>query len=131
MLSSSVATSPAVRPIGPGVSWKCTSGENPARLISPGVTQNPKRLQNAGGPRMPPPVSSPIPTSPKFAATPAAVPALEPPGSRPRQYGFLVWPVIDEEENHPAAKSHIAVLARMIAPASLSFATTVASESGT
>jgi hypothetical protein len=81
--------------------------------------------------RIDPPVSSPIPTSPKLAATPALVPALEPPDSRSRRYGFLVWSVIDEEENHPAAKSHIDVLARMIAPASLSFATIVASESGT
>ena len=82
MLSSSVATSETVRPIGPGVSWKCTRGENPARLISPVVTRKPKRLQNEAGTRMDPPVSSPIPTSPKFAATPAAVPALEPPDSR-------------------------------------------------
>jgi hypothetical protein len=82
MLSSSVATSATVRPIGPGVSWKCTSGENPARLISPVVTRRPKRLLNEAGIRMDPPVSSPIPTSPKFAATPAAVPALEPPDSR-------------------------------------------------
>ncbi len=80
---------------------------------------------------MDPPVSSPIPTSPKLAATPAAVPALEPPDSRLRSYGFLVWPVIDEDENHPAAKSHKAVLARMIAPAFLSFLMMVASDFGT
>src|SRR5580704_16738749 len=107
MLSSSVAISATVRPIGPGVSWKCTRGEKPARLISPVVTRKPKRLLNEAGILMDPPVSSPIPTSPKFAATPAAVPALEPPGSRAGSYGFLVWPVRDEEENQPAAKSHM------------------------
>ena len=85
----------------------------------------------AAGIRIDPPVSSPIPTSPKLAATPAAVPALEPPDSRSGAYGFLVWSVSDEDENQPAAKSHIAVLARMIAPASFNFATTVASSSGT
>ena len=58
------------------------------------------------------------------------VPALELPDSRSRAYGFLVWSVSDEDENQPAAKSHIAVLARMTAPASFNFATTVASFSG-
>ena len=72
-------------------------------------------------------MSSPIPTSPKLAATPAAVPALEPPDSRSGAYGFLVWSVSDEDENQPAAKSHMAVLARMTAPASFNFAITVAS----
>jgi hypothetical protein len=43
----------------------------------------------------------------------------------------LVWSVIDEEENQSAAKSHMAVLARMTAPAFLSRAMTVASASGT
>src|SRR3981189_2347526 len=83
MLSSSFATSATVRPIGPGVSWKCTSGEKPARLISPVVTRRPKRLLKDAGIRMDPPVSSPIPTSPKLAATPAPVPALDPPDWRP------------------------------------------------
>src|ERR1700679_1716805 len=104
MLSRSFARSATVRPTGPGVSWKWTSGEKPARLIRPVVTRRPKRLLNDAGMRIDPPVSSPIPTSPKLAATPALVPALEPPDSRLRQYGFLVWPVIDEEENQPAAK---------------------------
>jgi len=37
--------SSAVRVIGPGVSWRVTSGERPVRLISPVVTRIPKRLQ--------------------------------------------------------------------------------------
>src|SRR5450755_1481583 len=131
MLSSSVARSATVRASGAGVSWKCTSGEKPARLIRPVVTRRPKRLLNAAGIRIDPPVSSPIPTSPKLAATPAAVPALEPPDSRAGAYGFLVWSVTDDDENQPAAKSHIAVLARITAPASRSFVITVASVSGT
>src|SRR5580693_5456792 len=131
MLSSVAARSATVRATGAGVSWKWTSGENPARLISPVVTRRPNRLLYAAGIRIDPPVSSPIPTSPRLAATPAAVPALEPPDSRSGAYGFLVWSVSDEDENQPAAKSHIAVLARMIAPASFNFATTVASSPGT
>src|SRR5271167_4860107 len=110
MPSSSLARSGTDRAIGPGVSWKCTSGEKPARLIRPVVTRRPKRLLNDAGMRIDPPVSSPIPTSPKLAATPAAVPALEPPDSRSRAYGFLVWSVTDEKENQPAAKSHMLVL---------------------
>ena len=123
--------SETVRPIGPGVSWKCTSGEKPARLISPVVTRRPNRLLNEAGMRIDPPVSSPIPTSPKLAASPAAVPALEPPDSRVGAYGFFVWSFIEEKENQPAAKSHMAVLARITAPASFSLARTVASDSGT
>jgi hypothetical protein len=95
------------------------------------VTRSPKRLLNEAGIRMEPPVSSPIPRSPRFAATPAAVPALDPPDSRAGSYGFFVWPVTDEEENQPAAKSQSAVLARITAPTSLSFVTIVASASGT
>src|SRR6202046_5208579 len=131
MLSSVAARSATVLATGAGVSWKWTSGERPARLISPVVTRRPNRLLYAAGIRIDPPVSSPIPTSPRFAATPAAVPALEPPDSRSGAYGFLVWSVSDEDENQPAAKSHMAVLARMTAPASFNFATTVASFSGT
>ncbi|MCW2650951.1 MAG: hypothetical protein JWR32_1927, partial [Mycobacterium sp.] len=65
MVSSSSARSPTVRAIGPGVSWKWTSGEKPVRLISPVVTRSPNRLLNDAGMRIEPPVSSPTPTSPR------------------------------------------------------------------
>ena len=59
------------------------------------------------------------------------MPALDPPASCSRLYGFFVWSVIDEDENQPAAKSHIDVLAKRTAPESLSFAIRVASRTGT
>ncbi|SKZ62437.1 Uncharacterised protein [Mycobacteroides abscessus subsp. abscessus] len=91
MTTSSVAArSPTVLAIGPGVSWKCSNGEKPVRGISPVVTRNPNRLVNDDGSRIDPPVSSPMPTRHRFAVTAAAVPALDPPVSRSRSYGFLV-----------------------------------------
>ena len=128
--SSSFATSRTVRPIGPGVSWKCTSGEKPARLIRPVVTRSPYRLLNEAG-------SGPTPRCPRRPHQ-SEVGCYS--HGRPRTgtarltcsaYGFLVWSVIEENENQPAAKSHIAVLARITAPASLSLVTIVASDSGT
>jgi hypothetical protein len=91
----------------------------------------PNRLQFADGTRIEPPVSSPIPIVPRLAATPAPVPALEPPGSLSRSYGFFVCPPADEYPNHEAAKSGRFVLARTTAPASLRFSVTVASVVGT
>jgi hypothetical protein len=131
MASSSVAASVTVRAMGPAVSWKTTRGDMPARLISPGVTRTPTRLQKLAGKRIEPPVSSPMPTVARFAATAAAVPALDPPGSRSVSYGFSVLPLADECPNHDVAKSGRVVLPRMIAPASLSLATTVESVAGT
>ena len=83
MTSRTTAASVTVRAIGPGVSWKCTSGEKPVRLTSPVVGRNPNRLVNEAGSRIDPPVSSPMPTRARSAATaaagaragPAAVPA--------------------------------------------------------
>ena len=70
--------------MGPAVSWNTTSGDMPFRLINPGVTRTPTRLVKLEGRRIDPPVSSPMPTRPRFAATALAVPLLEPPQSRSR-----------------------------------------------
>src|SRR5580704_7067721 len=91
----------------------------PVRLINPGVTRTPTMLLKLAGNRIEPPVSSPIPTKPRLAATAAAVPLLEPPHSRSVSYGFFVSPLRDEKPNHDVAKSGIDVLARINAPACL------------
>ena len=56
----------------------------PPRLVSPMVGRMPTRLVWDDGPRMELPVSVPSPTAPKLAATAAAVPPLEPAGTRSR-----------------------------------------------
>ncbi len=82
--------------MGPAVSRNSTSADTPWRLMSPGVTRTPTRLVNDAGTLMEPPVSAPMPTSPRLAARAAAVPLLEPPGSRSRSYGLRVTPETDE-----------------------------------
>ena len=131
MASSRSAASLTVRAIGPAVSRNETSADTPWRLMSPGVTRTPTRLLNDAGTLIEPPVSAPIPTSPRLAARAAAVPLLEPPASRSRSYGFLVTPDTDENENHDVAKSGSVVFARTMAPAFFSRAMTVASALGT
>ena len=66
------------------------SGTIPSRLVSPIVERMPTRLVCDAGPRMELPVSVPRPTAPKFAATAAAVPPLEPAVTRSSAYGLRV-----------------------------------------
>jgi hypothetical protein len=68
--------------MGPAVSWVSLSGTIPRRLTSPRVGRTPTRLLNAGGDRTDEQVSDPVPMVAKFAATPAAVPPLDPEGRR-------------------------------------------------
>src|SRR5580693_10620219 len=103
----------------------------PARLTSPGVGRSPTTPQNDAGTRMEPPVSVPTPATPKPAATAAAVPPLEPPGSRRGSCGLRVTPERDEWPCHDAARSGIVVLPITTAPAPRRRATTVASMLGT
>src|SRR5690606_18273773 len=56
------------------------AGETPLRGIRPNVGFSPKTPQQAAGILMDPPVSVPIATSAKDAATDAAEPLEEPPG---------------------------------------------------
>src|SRR5689334_5121351 len=72
------------------------------------------------GPRMELPVSDPNPTRPKFDATAAAVPPLDPAGTRSRPYGFFVVPRIELTVSSGLnANSAMLDLASTIAPASL------------
>ena len=77
-----------------------------------------------------PPVSPPIAAMAIPDATAAPLPLDEPPGSRLRSYGFLVVSFNEEVENQDAAQSGIVDFARMMAPASFSLRTSVASFSG-
>ncbi len=56
----------------------------PSRLVSPRVERMPTRARCDDGPRIELPVSVPRPATPKLAATPEAVPPLEPAGTRSR-----------------------------------------------
>ena len=82
--------SATVRAIGPAMSASRLSGTTPARLVSPIVERMPTSAWCDDGPRMELPVSVPSPTSPKLAATAAAVPPLEPAVTRSSAYGFFV-----------------------------------------
>src|SRR5688572_1934549 len=114
MTSSTVAASFTVRAIGPTVSMVGLDGNTPWRLTSATVGRSPTRLPTEAGPRMEPPVSSPIPTVAKLAAIPAPVPPDDPLAWRLRSYGFRIGP--DAEPAYPEANSPIVAFAMMIAP---------------
>ena len=78
---NSLATSSTVRPIGPGVSRWLSRGPMPVRLTKPTVGLSPTRLLMEDGARTLPPVSVPMPTVPKLAATATPVPPEEPPAA--------------------------------------------------
>src|SRR5262245_35717716 len=100
----------------------------PWRLTSGSGGRRPTRLPAAVGPRTDPPVSWPMPTVAKFAATPAPVPPDDPLGWRVGSYGFRIGPDIDPA--YPEANSPIVAFPMMMAPASRSLFTTVASRAG-
>ncbi len=97
----------------------------PARLTRPKVGLMPTVPHRLAGMRIEPPVSDPIATGTRRAATAAPEPPLEPPGTRVRSQGFFVGGV-----TLPQANSCILVLPTMIAPAARSLATTAESRRG-
>ena len=78
-----------------------------------------------------PPVSEPSAQTASPAATAAAAPPDEPPGTRVRSCGFLTAPKYDVSLVEPIANSSMLTLPTMGMPAALSFSTTVASNGGT
>ncbi len=76
---------------------------------------------------MEPPVSEPRAITASSAATAAAEPPLEPPGTVVKSQGFAVLKKAEFSVEEPMANSSILVLPIITAPFSLSFATTVAS----
>ena len=84
-----------MRVIGPIVSCVGFAGSMPKRLTSGTVGRSPTRLLTAAGPRIDPLVSSPIPTSPKLAATPDPVPPEDPLGLRVGSYALRMIPAAE------------------------------------
>jgi len=92
--------SSAVRARGPftgrsGGGWVGTPGGDGRRSVSdttPEVGLWPYTPQKCAGTRMDPPMSLPVASHARPAATAAALPPLEPPGVRVRSHGLLVVP---------------------------------------
>ena len=80
--ASAIAASSAVRAIGPVLSSSQSSGAMPAMLTRPRVGNTPTRPLVAAGMRIELPVSVPLPSTAKFAATAVTVPPDDPPGEK-------------------------------------------------
>ena len=87
----------------------------------------PTTPHSAAGWRIDPPVSEPNESAAKPAATAAAEPPDEPPGTRVVSSGFFVAPNAEFSVDEPIANSSRFVLPTGIAPASCSIDTTVPS----
>ncbi len=92
MAWKTATASATVRAIGPPMSRSKYSGTMPSRLVRPMVDRMPTSRLCDDGPRIEFPVSVPNPTAPMLDATAAAVPPLDPAGTRFSAYGFRVWP---------------------------------------
>ena len=99
----------------------------PAREMRPTVVLRPMTPQNAAGMRIEPPVSVPVASATRPAATAAAEPPLDPPGTRFRSHGFRVEPRAGFWVVMPQPNSCERVEPTMTAPAARSRATTVLS----
>src|SRR6185437_12385518 len=97
----------------------------PTRLTRPKVGFRPTMPQRLAGIRIEPPVSLPVAAMQKPAATAAAEPPEEPPGTRSVFHGLRVGGV-----TVPQAYSCVVVLPRKTAPALRSRATAAASTRG-
>src|SRR6202046_1370529 len=86
--------------------------------------------QQAPGWRIDPPVSVPRAATARPAATAAAEPPLEPPGTRSKATGFRTGPYAEFSLELPMANSSQFVFPRMTAPADSNLATAVASYGG-
>src|SRR5947199_8344618 len=90
----------------------------PQRLTRPYVGLTPTTPQNAAGCRTEPPVSEPSAMSTIPAATAAADPPLDPPGTRVGSIGFRAGPNALFSLDEPIANSSMLDLAMITAPAS-------------
>ena len=80
----------------------------------------------AAGWRMDPPVSVPNAHGARPAATAAALPPDEPPGTRARSHGLSTGPNAEFSLDEPIANSSWLVLPSSVAPAAVTLETTVA-----
>ena len=120
------ATSSTVRPNGPIWSSEDANATSPKRDTAPYVGLSPTMPQSPAGQRMEPPVSEPSESGTSLAATHAALPPDEPPGTREVSHGFLVGLKYEFSHELPMANSSILSLPGSTAPAASSFSTTVA-----
>jgi hypothetical protein len=81
---------------------------------------------SAAGWRMEPPVSVPSAQGARPAATAAALPPLDPPGTRSRSHGLRTGPKAEFSFDEPMANSSWFVLPRSVTPAASRRRTTVA-----
>src|SRR5581483_2640558 len=127
MICVASAASSTVRPNTPTWSSDDANATSPNRLTRPYVGFTPTIPQNAAGCRTDPPVSDPSAIGTTPAATAAADPPDEPPGTRVQSTGFNVGPNALCSVDDPIANSSMFVLQAMTAPAARSRVTTVAS----
>src|SRR3954452_17067772 len=90
----------------------------------------PTTPHGAAGWRMEPPVSEPMASGAKPAATAAALPPLDPPGTREWSTGLRVGPKAEVSVEVPMANSARLVLPMTTPPAATMRCTTVASYGG-
>ncbi len=129
--SRSGTRSAGVRAMNPGVSSEGASGTQPSRGIRPKARLIPATPHKAVGMRMEPPVSVATAAGTSPAATAAADPPLDPPGTKSRLHGLRVpvpsgcWVVM------PQPNSWDLVRPTMTAPARRSLRTIPASVAAT
>src|SRR5438067_7463753 len=99
----------------------------PYRETRPYVGLRPTTPQSAAGWRTLPPVSEPRPAGTMRAATAAADPPLDPPGTRVVSHGLRVGPTDECSVDEPIANSSRFVLPMIDAPRARSRAAAVAS----
>src|SRR5580704_3310558 len=127
MICIASAESSTVRPNTPNWSSDDANATSPNRLTRPYVGLTPTTPQNAAGWRTDPPVSDPSAIGTTPAATAAAEPPDDPPGTRVGSTGFRAGPNALCSVDEPIANSSMFVLHAMTAPAARNLDTTVAS----
>src|SRR3954466_15253883 len=110
MLSSAMAASSTVRPKTPIWSSDDAKATSPYRLTRPYVGFTPTTPQKAAGCLTEPPVSDPRAIGVIPAATAAADPPDDPPGTQRTSIGFLVGPYALFSVDDPIANSSMFVL---------------------
>src|SRR5207247_7112308 len=127
MTDNTRAASCTLRPNTPIWSSDDPNATSPQRLTRPYVGLMPTTPQKAAGCRTEPPVSEPRAAGTAPAATSAAEPPDEPPGTRVLSSGCSTRPYAECSVEDPIPNSSQLVFPVISAPAALSLATAVAS----
>src|SRR5580704_13049323 len=130
MERSNSAASATLRASGPAWSRDDANATMPQREQRPYVGLRPTTPVNAAGWRIEPPVSVPVAPGARNAATAAAEPPDEPPGTRCvfaplRRHGDTTGPKHDVSFDEPMANSSLLVLPSSTAPSRHRLAVTV------